>query len=273
MDFYKYINSKDVAEYLRKINFHLNPLQCLWIIFQNENITLNEKTQALEYILEMPDYEFESYEYPSGVGVHRIINDYLDYIKSIKEEFKSKDEDCFYTGFIIYEEYTTHLAIYFKDYESCLEHTKETFANTVRVVLGYEIHKIPFDTYEDTIKATFQGEVLTSIHKCGDYDPLINILAYENELIKLNSPFKPGDILYDLIEQRPVVLESVSNEDMSAICHRISDDDKTIEKDYVMFFTNLVYYDNELTGKDIALYPLSDFIKNIGEIKYGLCNE
>ena len=261
MDFYKYINSKDVAEHLKKTNFHLNPLQCLWIIFQNEHITLNEKIEALEYILMMPDYEFESYEYPFGVGVHRIINDYFDYIKVIKDELKNKDENCFYDSYIHYEDETIHPLIYFKDYETCYKHIENYFEYKERIVSGYEIHKIPFNTYEDTIKATYIGGVLTSIHKYGDWDPLINNLVDESELIKLTSPFKPGDILYDLIEQRPVVLESFSNEDMGAICYYVSDDCKSIEKDYVLFFTNLVYYDNELTGKDMALYPVSDFIK------------
>ena len=261
MDFYKYINSKDVAEHLKKTNFHLNSLQCLWIVFQNKDITLNEKTEALEYILEMPDYEFANFEHPYGIGVHRIIDDYFDYIKTIKYELKSKDENCFYDSYIHYEEHTSHLAIYFKDYESCLQHIKENMSNTERNVLGYEIHKIPFNTYEDTIKAEYKRKELISIHKCGDWDPLINNLVDESELIKLTSPFKPGDILYDLIEQRPVVLESFSGEDMGAICYYVSDDGKALEKDYVLFFTNLKYYTEELTGKDIALYAVSDFIK------------
>ena len=134
-------------------------------------------------------------------------------------------------------------------------------SNTERNVLGYEIHKIPFNTYEDTIKAKYKGKELISIHKCGDWDPLINNLVDESELIKLTSPFKPGDILYDKIEQRAVVLESFPDEDMSAVCYQVSEDGKTIEKDCVLFFTDLVYCDNELTGKDIALYPVSDFIK------------
>ena len=261
MDFYKYINSKDVAEHLKKINFHLNPLQCLWIIFQNHDITLNEKTEALEYILDMPDYEFANYEHPYGIGVHRIIDDYFDYIKTIKYELKIKDENCFYESYIHYEDRTVHPAIFFRDYETCLKHIENYFEDKERIVSGYEIHKISFNTYEDTIKAKYKGKELISIHKCGDWDPLINNLVDESELIKLTSPFKSGDILYDLIEEKIVVLESVSPNDMGAICYYVSDDGKTLEKDYVLFFTNLKYYTEELTGKDVALYPVSDFIK------------
>lgn len=261
MVFYKYINSKDVAEHLKKTNFHLNSLQCLWIIFQNEDITLNEKIEALEYILNMPDYEFANFEHPYGIGVHRIIDDYFDYIKTIKYELKSKDENCFYDSYIHYEDKTIHSLIYFKDYETCCKHIENYLEDKEHIVSGYEIHKIPFNSYENTIKAVYKNNELISIHKCGNWDPLINNLVNESELIKFTSPFKPGDILYDKIEQRPVVLESFSGEDMSAICYYVSDDGKTLEKDYVLFFTNLKYYTEELTGKDIALYAVSDFIK------------
>ena len=261
MDFYKYINSEDVAEHLKKINFNLNSLQCLWIIFQTEDITLNEKTEALEYILTMPDYEFANYEHPYGIGVHRIIEDYFDYVNTIKNELKANDENCFYDSYIHYEDRTVHPAIYFKDYETCLEHIENYFEDTERIVSGYEIHKIPFNTYEDTIKAVYKNDELISIHKCGNWDPLISNLINESDLIKLTVTFKPGDILYDINEERLVVLESFSGEDMGAICYYVSDDGKALEKDYVLFFTNLKYHTEELTGKDIALYAVSDFIK------------
>ena len=258
MDFYKYIHSKDVAEHLKKTNFHLNSLQCLWIVYQNNDITLNEKTEALEYILTMPDYEFANSD---GKSVHTFIKEYFDYLELIKQELTEKDDNSFYTGFIKYEEHTSHLAIYFKDYESCLNHIKENIIDTKRVVKGYKIHKIPFNTYDDTIMAEYVDGELISIHKCSEWNPLSAFFWMAEDYVKLPTPFKPGDILYDLIEEKIVVLESVSPNDMGAICYYVSDDGKTLEKDYVLFFTNLKYYTEELTGKDIALYAVSDFIK------------
>ena len=257
MDFYKYIHSKAVAEHLKKTNFHLNSLQCLWIVYQND-ITLNEKTEALEYILTMPDYEFANSD---GKSVHTFIKEYFDYLELIKQELTEKDDSSFYTGFIDYEEHTSHLAIYFKDYESCLNHIKENIIDTKRVVKGYKIHKIPFNTYDDTIMAEYVDGELISIHKCSEWNPLSAFFWMAEDYVKLPTPFKPGDILYDLIEEKIVVLESVSPNDMGAICYYVSDDGKTLEKDYVLFFTNLKYYTEELTGKDVALYPVSDFIK------------
>ena len=258
MDFYKYINSKDVAEHLRKMNFELSSQDCLWILLQNENLTLNEKTEALKYVLTMPDYEFANSD---GKSVHTFIKEYFDYLELIKREFIEKDDNSFYTGFVDYEKHTSHLAIYFKDYESCLNHIKENIDNTKRVVKGYKIHRIPFNTYDDTIIAEYIDGELISIHKCSEWNPLSAFFWMAEDYVKLPTPFKSGDILYDLIEEKIVVLESVSPNDMGAICYYVSDDGKTLEKDYVLFFTNLKYYTEELTGKDVALYPVSDFIK------------
>ena len=121
MDFYKYISSKDVAEHLRKTKFELSAQECLWILLQKENLTLNEKTKAFEYILVMPDYEFANSD---GKTVHKFIKEYFDNLELIKREFTKKDDNSFYTGFIDYEEHISHLVIYFKNYESCLNHIK-----------------------------------------------------------------------------------------------------------------------------------------------------
>ena len=139
-----------MAEHLRKMNVELSSQDCLWILLQNENLTLNEKTEALKHILTMPDYEFANSD---GKSVHTFIKAYFEYLELIKQELTEKDDDSFYTGFIDYEEHTSHLAIYFKDYEPCLNHIKENIINTKRVVKGYKIHKIPFYTYDDTIRA------------------------------------------------------------------------------------------------------------------------
>ena len=92
MDFYKYINSKDVAEHLRKMNFELSSQDCLWILLQNENLTLNEKAEALKYVLTMPDYEFANSD---GKSVHTFIKEYFDYLELIKREFIEKDDNSF----------------------------------------------------------------------------------------------------------------------------------------------------------------------------------
>ena len=137
MDFYKYINSKDVAQYLRKIKFELNSLQCLWIVFQNTKISLDEKIGALKYILTMPDYEFKCFKCEDGTSVHKLIDAYFDYINTIKVELKSKDENCFYSSFIHYQNGPSHPAIYFKEYETCYRHIEKNYLNTEQNVTGY----------------------------------------------------------------------------------------------------------------------------------------
>ena len=59
-----------------------------------------------------------------------------------------------------------------------------------------------------------------------------------------------------------VTLE-LSPYDLSTICYYVSDDSKCIKRDLFGYYTNFEYYNKELVGKDILLYTISDFIKNI----------
>jgi len=258
MDFYKYIPSIDVQEHLKEMNFELNTLQCLWIIAQSDYMDLGRKTAALEHILTMPDYKFKNVE---NMTAHRMINEYFKYVEETKKELIEDDDNSFYTGFIKYEWHTSHLDIYFKDYQSCLEHIKEEIANSERCVVGYKIHKIPFNTDIDKIEAEYyiDGELLL-INKCGPWDPLYDCW-FESKELKFACPFKAGDILYDLNDERPVVLKSISDDGISADCYYVSDDEKTLKEYWAEFFTSLEYYTHELTGKDNALYAVNDFIK------------
>ena len=60
MDIYKYIPSKDIREYLQKIGYEFSALQAAYIIWNNKNITLNEKHIAFAKLIdEYPDEEIK----------------------------------------------------------------------------------------------------------------------------------------------------------------------------------------------------------------------
>lgn len=274
MDFYKNINSKDVGNYLRENNYKLSAYECAWIIFQNYEIRLSEKIDALKFILTMPDCEIKCLSYPEGISLHKVINDYFDYVDRITEELTLKDDNAFYTHFTNFGQMCVFNSIYYKDYNSCIESYNEKFAGSP-YASGYEIHKIFFNTYDDTIKAKYEGNELVSIHKCGNWDPIIKVFC-DPLYINIPTPFKPGDILYDMAAQRAVVLGEIPSQsvgeckehcDMDAICYYVSDDGEEIKEDTILFYTDLKYYKEELQGKDIALYAVSDFIKTSKCIK------
>ena len=56
MDILKFVNSKDIYEYLQSINYKCDSLQVAWLIHQSANKTIEEKYVAYRWIIEnMPD--------------------------------------------------------------------------------------------------------------------------------------------------------------------------------------------------------------------------
>ena len=58
MDFLKFLNSKDIAEHLRKINYNFSPEEALYVIHESRSRTLAEKREAyLSLLAQYPDYK------------------------------------------------------------------------------------------------------------------------------------------------------------------------------------------------------------------------
>lgn len=52
-----YINSKDIAEYLRNLDYRFNSLEAAWLIYQCRRLTLEEKHCAWKNLIQtMPDW-------------------------------------------------------------------------------------------------------------------------------------------------------------------------------------------------------------------------
>lgn len=60
MDILKYMNSRDVADYLEKIGFEFNAMQAAYIIYINDRLTIDERIELWREIIDaMPDCEYE----------------------------------------------------------------------------------------------------------------------------------------------------------------------------------------------------------------------
>ncbi len=279
MDFYRYLNSKDVAEHLRRMEYQFNALECAWIIDNimrdNKNIPLSEKLAALNHVLTMPDYVYTSEEYPNGVSIHETIRQHLDYIDTIKAELKEKDNNTIYTYYLLNDKGWFHQNAYFRDYDSCMTSYFQALLNSIdpsycnqREILGYRIEKIPFNEQDGRITAEYRGSELVSIHKLGSREPLVDVMldVFETDRVYFPAPFLPGDILYDPMYRCPIVLEELpADAGIFLMCYRVSEDGKTvIHYCSEMPYEYLEYYREELKGTDIALSVISDFIKNKG---------
>ena len=58
MDFYRFINSKDIKEHLKSIDYQFDTLAASWVVWQSRNATYEEKQKAFDEIIKtMPDCE------------------------------------------------------------------------------------------------------------------------------------------------------------------------------------------------------------------------
>ena len=52
MDILRFINSKDIRNHLKGINYQFNTLEAAWLIYQSTNYTLYEKLDAFEELMQ-----------------------------------------------------------------------------------------------------------------------------------------------------------------------------------------------------------------------------
>lgn len=97
MDMLKYLNSRDIAEYLESINFEFNAMQAAYIVYINDWLTIKDRIRLWREIVEtMPDCE---YRYLSeGLmcimpSAHTAIMEHVEKIEELLAAFESSEFD------------------------------------------------------------------------------------------------------------------------------------------------------------------------------------
>lgn len=297
MDITNFINSRDIREYHRKIEYRYNAVEAAWIVYWCRHATLAEKHAAWKWIIDtLPDVtlpDYSDYDYLDGKTVHQILSEYIDlqniYISEFKREYKnsyftytrpSKWINGVFTSF-------NHEGA-FSSFHRCvlyaLEHVDFTKTNYIVIRLG-KISSIESQWYNGEIFINSKGEII-------DVDPdytqeeKMNEFSYffERCCLDLPVPFKCGDIvcIEDELQEylKPIVLmdvfvhhESVP-EDLYVFSDHMREVDMCIagyavedtRQCGVYLFWNYMdveYYRDELKGYNRILKPLSDCLKGL----------
>lgn len=92
MDFTKFLNSKDIAEHLRKINYVFSPEEALYVIQRSRNATLSEKRAAFrELLAQYPAYRLRERKFDAFKGhtlesfLHELFQKQDDLIAACKQ--------------------------------------------------------------------------------------------------------------------------------------------------------------------------------------------
>ena len=80
MELLRFVNSKDIREHLRKINYSFDPLEAAWLIYQCHDATVKEKHAAWKELIDsMPDCRIEersdTLPFPS---LHDFLREYME---------------------------------------------------------------------------------------------------------------------------------------------------------------------------------------------------
>ena len=202
--FYDLIESEAIKKHCAETNYELNTWQCLYLVWNNDRISLEKKHALYEKIMEtMPNPQIpETYrEYlETNEPVYKLLKEHIKKEKKEAEKFlKSADEpvyQCFYDEKETLKEKIKSHKKYLKEKEDKYE--------------GFEV-------YNSKIKAdawiTYDGNI-GKLYDIGTYfDDVINCEEL-SEYKRIPVPFKYGDIVcYDIFDEKKTCIYVSENED------------------------------------------------------------
>ena len=217
MDFIKFLNSKDIAEHLRKINYEFSPEEAAYVVHEARNVPLSEKHEAYreliarypDHVLEKSNGDFETQ--PLSRFLQKLMRLETEYI----EECKTPSPNAAYTFSVYTEDQNGRLSwfedgargILYPNYEACFRAASEEEAVKLRIIKRY------FSGRESVELELLPDESVLFVTVSGKEEGITT--AFDWFWINLPTPFRRGDLLRRISEMPPredlfVVLETMS---------------------------------------------------------------
>lgn len=295
MNILQFINSKDVREHLKAINYQFDSLEAAWLIYQSDNATITEKHNAWRELIEtMPDCEIvERFNTKAQPSLHEYLKKYIDTETSLINDFFVPAKDWIYTLEWKENDEWFNLDKYFKTFDS----TQTTFLEESKEWRQACIYRIKKQKAESTqhITVTFNQDNQPCKYDIEGYSSNIFDILYdvfEGLWFAFPTPFVPGDIVCQYNEhdnetfgfcRGAFVLKGITDDTAHERIKKTGDtsdmnawgffqyDDGMVYSEVMFNYMNLEYYRGSLTGKKRILKALGNFIK--GKIDVGLlCN-
>jgi len=95
MDLLKFVNSNDIRDHLKSIDYKINAKEAVWLVYQSWYTTLREQIDACRYIEEnLPDVDLGD-AYDGFIGTISFAKDLPDWMDDEPEEESETDDDLF----------------------------------------------------------------------------------------------------------------------------------------------------------------------------------
>ena len=206
MDILKYVNSKDIREYLRSIDYKFSASEAAWIVNKCIDLPLDDKISAWKEIMNtMPDCNLVSWSPNDGEVVksfYSLLKAYIDLEKAYLEDFRICGDDEYYEYCHVYKE-RCHSRFHhyfgpYRRYDECFSQISKL--NNGDSVVGYCMRKKGFDSHEAVFcQYSKDGKILDVEGrdlKGYDKEEYYRITyLFLNMWPDIPVPFKKGDLL------------------------------------------------------------------------------
>ena len=249
MDFTKFINSKDIRDYHRKIGYEYNSLEAAWLVSRCHSITLRERHEAWQWIIDnMPDLIVKDGIITkeengwakgekislNGKTLHEYIAAYMEMQDKFIREMKKGGKDIAYNFEYLYKKDYSYLdknerfdndtdkeyydAI-FPRWESCIDFIKskaldyDIISARVRAITIGESEVFTTNSF---VEVAPDGEIMDAeVHLKEDPEGFIDLACFFFEQwFEFPVPFSKGDIVCinsgSWYPKGPIVLEGIN---------------------------------------------------------------
>ena len=286
MNAISFINSKDIAAYLKKINYNFNTLETSWLIYQSSNHTLQEKNTAWqEVIATMPDCSVERRLNCKEIeSWHVFLSDYIKSQEETIKEFQRTDNEWVYGLGLRYpnEGFSDYWEYLFSNYATCLSSAKKQIKEDSEII-EFRIAKIHLDKTNEYMTAYYRRDSSLIQIDSNELNDL-KFASFEGLWFDFPTPFKKGDIIYDPQNSElgccsgPFVVESINidpaqyrklyehlaasgdSSDMNARGYFLNDDG-SLYYEVMHNYMNCEYYRKPLTGIYRTLKTMSSYLR------------
>ena len=287
MDIYSYLNSRDIAEYCRKINKTWNPFEMAVIIGRSKRTIADKHSAWRELMTDYPDMPTpKNMHHKSYASLHEKLAEVIDYEERKVAVFKKSKQSTVYTYKVRrngYNRYSDSDSVFFT-LEDTIADAQEKWgreeAQKLNIVKMYIGEKNMIDCYCD-----YDG----NIYEIGNYftfNGLIEFIFLDNFYIDTPIPFKRGDILIarsNSLENDDIFVLKVTDHDYPErrarrLRYEVSDgtdleawgyvvnDNGLLYGEHIIFYDNFEYYRGELQGNQRLLKYISLFMQDSDEL-------
>ena len=198
VDVYRFINSRDIRDYLKSINYQFTSIEAAWLIDQCRELTLQEKHAAWQELIDtMPDCPIAKRRWTAACpSLHAFLREYMRFQDDLVAELYSRKENEIYAGKIWRPQKEE---IYpFSSVEKCLAECRDDFDGMDTPsysVVKYQVDE-PF-AYIIGAEVRADDGALMRLYHGSSVGKAFERTVFEGSFLHFPVPFKKGDIVWN----------------------------------------------------------------------------